>query len=68
MPVPPNSPKLTGDTLLLAEGLQSFHHLILSTTNQPMFIIWTGLQGFLDNLLHSLCMDTPSLRRWKVTI
>jgi len=25
MPEPPNLPKLTGDTLLLAEGLQSFH-------------------------------------------
>jgi len=37
-------------------------------TNQPMFIIGTGSQGVLDNLLLSFYTDTPSLRRWKTTI
>jgi len=59
---------LMGDTLLFPEGLKTFFHLITFPTNQPMFIIWTGSQGFLDNLLLSFYTDTPSLRRRKGTI
>jgi len=60
--------KLTGYMLLLPEGLKTFFHLITFPTNQPMFIIWTGSQGVLDNLLLSFYTDTPSFRRWKATI
>ena len=43
-------------------------HLIPSTTNQLMFIVWTGSQVFLGNLVLSFCTDTPSLRWWKDAI